>query len=284
MNTWSFPPETKEIQLDEKWSFVGKKEKNCGESEKEFGDQWDYIAIDPESRLVLSLVPGKRTLENCYKVVEDVYTRTHGREDILISSDSYSPYKTAIEDVYGEKVIPERKEGPGRPPKKPVNVMPEALCYVTVCKEYEKDKVSSIRREIVFGSEELVTEKLKNSRVSNTINTAFVERVNGTDRLQNSRKVRKTYGFSKDLGFHNALSMLIICMYNFCWCVRTLYLINDGKRVHCTPAMAAKLSEHVWTVEEWVTYPTYHKNELVKNKPFPDGSKRAMKRDLAAVS
>ena len=61
-------------------------------------------------------------------------------------------------------------------------------------------------------------------------------------------------------------------------------MINDGKRVHCTPAMAAKLSEHVWTVEEWVTYPTYHKNEVVKHKPFPDGSKRAISRDLGAVS
>ena len=71
---WIFPPETKEIQLDEKWSFVRKKEKNCSESEKEFGDQWDYIALDAESRLILSFVPGKRTHENCQKIVEDVYT------------------------------------------------------------------------------------------------------------------------------------------------------------------------------------------------------------------
>jgi len=284
MNMWPFPPETKEIQLDEKWSFVGKKEKNCSEEEKEFGDQWDYIAIDAESRLVLSFVPGKRTLENCQKVVEDVSIRTHGREDILISSDCYAPYKTVIEDVYGKKVIPERKKGPGRPPKNPVNVMPEDLCYVTICKNYEKNKVSSITREIVFGSEELVAERLKTSLVSNTINTAIVERVNGTDRMQNSRKARDTYGFSKDLGFHNALSMLIICMYNFCWCIRTLYLIDDGKRVRRTPAMVAKLSEHVWTVAEWVTYPTYRKNKIVKYQTFPGSAKRAIGRDLFLVS
>ena len=166
MNMWIFPPETKEIQLDEKWSFVRKKEKNCSESEKEFGDQWDYIALDAESRLIFSFVPGKRTHENCQKIVEDVYIRTHGREDVLISSDCYAPYKIVIEDVYGKKVIPERKKGPGRPPKNPVNVMPDALCYVTVCKDYEKDKVSSIRREIVFGNEELVTERLKNLKSS----------------------------------------------------------------------------------------------------------------------
>jgi hypothetical protein len=105
----------------------------------------------------------------------------------------------------------------------------------------------------------LLTKRLENSQVSTTINTSFIERVNGTDRMQNSRKVRETYGFSKKLVFHNALSMLIFCLYNFCWCVRTLSVMDDGKRVRCTPAMAAKLSEHVWTVAEWVTYPTYQK-------------------------
>lgn len=206
MNLWLFPPETKEIQFDEKWSFVGKKEKDCSEEENDFGDQWNYIAIDAESRLILSFVPGKRTRENCQKVVEDVDTRTQGREDILISSDCYAPYKTVIEEVYGKKIIPERKKGPGRPPKNPVNVMPDDLCYVTVCKEYEKDKVSTISREIVFGSEDLVKERIKDSKVSTTINTAFVERVNGTDRMQNSRKVRDTYGFSKALEFHIGLT------------------------------------------------------------------------------
>ena len=259
MNMWIFPPETKEIQLDEKWSFVGKKEKNCSEGEKEFGDQWDHIAIDAESRLVLSFVLGKRTSENCHKVVEDVYKRTQGREDVLISSDSYPAYKTSIEDIYGKKVNPERKKGPGRPPKNPVIVIPEALCYVTVCKDYEKDTVSAIRREIVFGNDELLTKRLEYSQVSTTINTSFIERVNGTDRTQNSRKVRETYGFSKKLVFHDALSRLIFCLYNFCWCVRTLSVMEEGKRVSRTPAMAAKLSEHIWTVAEWVTYPTYQK-------------------------
>jgi hypothetical protein len=92
-----------------------------------------------------------------------------------------------------------------------------------------------------------------------TINTSFIERVNGTDHTQNSRKVRETYGFSKKLVFHDALTRLIFCLYNFCWCVRTLSVIEEGKQVSRTPAMAAKLSEYVWTAAEWVTYPTYQK-------------------------
>ena len=206
MNKWNFPPETKEIQLDEKWSFVGKKEKNCSEGETEFGDQWDHIAIDAESRLVLSIVAGKRTSENCHKVVEDIYNRTHGRENVLISSDSYPAYKTAIEDIYGKKVIPDRKKGPGRPPKNPVNVIPEALCYVTVCKDYEKNTVSAIRREIVFGNDELLTKRLENSQVSTTINTSFIERVSGTDRpYAKLKKSQRNIWFFKEISISQCL-------------------------------------------------------------------------------
>ena len=67
---------TKEVQLDEKWNFVNKKQANCEEDEKEQGDNWDHTAIDPEHRLLLSIVPGKRTTENCRQVVNEVKKRT----------------------------------------------------------------------------------------------------------------------------------------------------------------------------------------------------------------
>ena len=55
-------PETRELQIDEKWSFVAKKEKNCDEHDPEDqfrGDCWDHVAFDPEHRLVVSVVPGE---------------------------------------------------------------------------------------------------------------------------------------------------------------------------------------------------------------------------------
>lgn len=263
-----FPPETKEIQLDEKWSFVGKKEKNCTKNEKELGEQWDYVAIDAESRLVLSVVIGKRTPENCKKIVKDVYERTGRREDVLITSDCFSSYKTAIKEVYGQEIMPERKPGSGRPPQNPIIVMPEELCYATVCKEYEKGNVSSIRREVKFGTEDLLCERLEDSKVSTNINTSFVERNNGTDRRQNSRKVRDTYGFSKDLFCHISVSFLIFCLYNFCWCLRTLSIIEDGKTKKQTPAMVAKLATHIWSIEEWITYPVYLGDENLKDTEY----------------
>ena len=71
-NWFLFPPQTKEVQLDEKWSFVGKKEKMLDPSVPEDvgkGDLCYHTAIDAESRLLLAIVPGKRTAENSEKLV-----------------------------------------------------------------------------------------------------------------------------------------------------------------------------------------------------------------------
>lgn len=94
---------TKEIQLDEKWGFVYKKQAHCDEHEKERGDNWDHVAIDPEHRLLLCVISGKRTAENCRKVVEEVKKRTDARTDILITSDEHAPYETAIKEVYSQE-------------------------------------------------------------------------------------------------------------------------------------------------------------------------------------
>ena len=70
------------------------------------------------------------------------------------------------------------------------------------------------------------------SKVSRAINTAFVERENGTDRHRNARKARKTYRFSKDWRYHEAVTYLSLYSYNFCWPVRTLAMKDaDGRPV-----------------------------------------------------
>ena len=118
MNSYLFPPETSEGQFDEKWSFVRKKEKNCDPDESGDsvqGDNWDHVAYDPEHRLVISVVPGKRNSENVLKVVEEFQKRTDDNMIDLITTDEYKPYKTAILNTYGKEVIPPRTGNPGRP-------------------------------------------------------------------------------------------------------------------------------------------------------------------------
>ena len=85
-----FTPRTRELQFDEEWSFVAKKEKNCDEDDPEDrfrGDCWDHGAFDPEHRLVVSVVPGERTAESVRELVDDVKGRLGGRTPELITTD-----------------------------------------------------------------------------------------------------------------------------------------------------------------------------------------------------
>ena len=77
--SWLFPPRTREVQFDEKWSFVAKNQKNCdpaNPADDHKGDYWDHVAYDPEHKLVLAVVPGARTQENADEVVAEVKDRT----------------------------------------------------------------------------------------------------------------------------------------------------------------------------------------------------------------
>ena len=257
-SSWLFPPRTREVQVDEKWGFVYQKEKSCDPLDplgRLRGDDWDHTAVDPESRLLLCLVPGKRDGAACERVIRLVRDRTGGRTDLLITSDEHAPHETAIKEVYGLDRPRPRRPGPGRPPK-PEKVLPPDLCYATVRKRREAGRVVEVVRTLVFGTFELLRLLLARSIVSTTINTSFVERHNGTDRHQNSRKRRKTYGFSKDIELHHAASYFVGYSYNFCWRVRTLRVHGeDGHWRPRTPAMAAGLADRVWSTREWVTYP-----------------------------
>jgi IS1 family transposase len=257
-SSWLFPPQTREVQFDEKWSFVGKKEKHCdplNPADAWQGDCWDHVALDPEHRLVVSVVPGERTAENVQELVDDFKERTANRPMDLITTDEYATYTTALLNAYGETVTPPRTGRPGRP-QKPYRVAPKTLKYATVEKTRAKGRVVKIAYRVVFGTVAAVLAALASSRVSRAINTAFVERQNGTDRHRNARKVRKTYGFSKVWKYHEAMTYFTMYSYNFCWPVRTLR--DQDERGHWrarTPAMAAGLADHVWSMSEWMSLP-----------------------------
>ena len=251
------------MQYDEKWAFVGKKEKNCDPDEPEDqqqGDHWDHVGLDAEHRLVLSVVPGKRTAEKVQELVDDVKERMQGRLPNLITTDEYPAYETAILQAYGEEVVPQRTGKPGRP-RNPYKVPPKKLRYATVHKTWKKGRVVKIDFRVIFGTVAAVMAALKRSRVSKAINTAFVERQNGTDRNRNARKVRKTWCFSKDWGVHQAMTCFTMYTCNFCRAVRTLReQAAEGQWRQRTPAMAAGLTDHLWSLSEWLSYPSVQRS------------------------
>ncbi len=246
------------MQFDEKWSFVGKKEAHCDRdnpADDTKGDCWDHVAFDPASRLVVSVILGRRTGEHSQLLLEDFHQRTGGRIMDLMTSDEYAGYPGAILAVYGEPVTPPRTGKPGRPAG-PYQAVPDGLNYATVHKTREGNRVVAVERRLVYGTAVGVDAALANSPVSATVNTAYLERHNGTDRHRNARKGRKSYCFSKDWEVHAAVSYFTRYSYNFCWPVRTLRQKDGlGQWQARTPAMAAGLTDHVWSLREWLTLP-----------------------------
>jgi hypothetical protein len=211
------------------------------------GDNWEHVAIDAEHRLNLSTVPGKRSAAHVQALVDDVRRRMGGRVPRLITADEYAPYKQAILNAYGTRVVPGRTGKPGRPATKGTLVPPPALNFATVHKTRSKGRVVDVALVIVFGVAAAIAAALGRF----TINTSRVERQDGTDRNRNARKVRKTCCFSKDWDVHEAVGYLTLYSYNFCWPVRTLRVRGaDGRWSNRTPAMSAGLTDHVWTLAE----------------------------------
>jgi IS1 family transposase len=257
-NSWLFPPQTREVQFDEKWSFVGKKEKHVDFDNADDwlqGDCWDHVAYDPEHRLVVSAVVGKRSTDHTLLLVQDFHRRTQGRLMNLMTSDENPAYAEAIVQTYGEEYQPRRKGRRGRRPARRKRV-PKGLKYATVHKTREKGRVVKVEQRVVYGRVAAVLAALALSLVSTRVNTVFVERSNGSDRHRNSRKVRKTYRFSKDWEVHEAVSYFSLYQANFCCPVRTLRERDEeGRWRQRTPAMAAGLTDHVWSIAEWLSYP-----------------------------
>ena len=237
-----------ECQLDEMWSFIGKKEKNLGAMEKmksNLGDAWIWVAFDAVNKVFLAANVGKRTMPFAVEVVEEV-RRVTSRMPLLFSSDQLVHYARALLQVYGRKEYPNRKSARGRTPNARL-VPPDDLLYVQVVKQYKENRVFKVTRKIIFGDSEKVDEVLGKSPVSRKINTAYVERGNGTIRHMNARCNRKTLRFSKIKENHVRQLRLSLAYYHFCCPHRTL---TKRYGIPTTPFMASGLTDHVWSMEE----------------------------------
>jgi IS1 family transposase len=264
-SSWLFPPRTREVQFDEMWAFVAKKQANCdpaNPADDHKGDWWDHVAYDPEHKLVLAVVPGARVTESVVEVVTEVKDRLDEQPPALATSDEYPVYETVIKEVFSRPIVPPPgPAGPGRRPLLPERLPEPGLTYATVRKERAKGRVVSVHRKVVLGRQETVEEVLRASVSSRTINTSFVERQHATARGQNARQSRRTYRFSKDWEVHESMSYFTRYRYNFCWPVRTLRVRDDAGRWQSrTPAMSAGLADHVWSLEEWLSFPTIQRS------------------------
>ena len=195
------------------------------------------------------MVVGERTLSKAIQLLEEVKRVSDG-ELPFFTSDQWEGYPEALLEVFGVWETPPRTGKRGRP-RGPRLVPPPALDYAQVVKTKAKGRVVKVERTVVFGDPERIVQRLADSPVSRRVNTSFVERHNGTLRQSCRRLTRKTNGFSKEqppLAAH-----LEVCRAYYHWVrphgglrVKT----RDGKHQERTPAMAAEVTDHVWSVEE----------------------------------
>lgn len=176
----------------------------------------------------------------------------------LITTDEYAPYRGAILNAYGIRVEYPPTGRPGRP-RDPRLEPPKDLVYAMVHKTREQGRVVDVSTRLVFGTQEQLDAALQRSDVSSHVNTTFVERFNGTVRQHNSRKARKVYSFSKEFEYHVAMSWFAAAYYNFCRPHLGLQVRVDGHWSKRTPAMAGGISDHVWSLDEFMSYPLTHR-------------------------
>ena len=236
------------LQFDEKWSYVGKKQAHLTREDdpSEKGDYWDANGLDPQSKLLVSLVPGKRTAETIHQVVADAAERlAPDAEQPAIFTDGESAYEEAILDVFGRRYRVPRRSVCGRPPAPMVRV-PRDLVYAQIIKHRQGGRVKQVEIRPIFGKGKLpaVVARLG----WNKANTSAIERFNLTDRMRNARKGRKTIGFSRRTCFHDAMSWISALRYNFHHAHRSLRRrTEEGRWQQRTPAMAAGVADHIYS-------------------------------------
>ena len=138
-----------------------------------------------------------------------------------------------------------------RRPENPIAQIDPELHYATVHKTRDNGTVVQVEQRIVFGKEQDIHKILEQSPVSHTINTADVERNNLTLRQHSRRLTRKTNGFSKVKRNLEAQVLLVMAYYNFVLAHGALKIKGPGER---TPAMAAGITDHKWSMIELLTY------------------------------
>ena len=182
----------------------------------------------------------------------------------FFTSDQLPAYHTALRPAYGEWYQPERQGNRGRYPAPRRKPLPNLL-YAQVVKRREKGRVVEVTRKIILGDAEEINARLAASTTSTTINTSFVERDNLTWREHNRRLTRKTTGFSKELPWMEKQLWLSLAYYHRCLppiSLREELPIREPTRGSgsprkwrpVTPAMAAGITDHVWTTAELLGY------------------------------
>jgi IS1 family transposase len=228
---------SKRVQCDEVWSFNAMKEKTAKKKGAErpdgAGDVWTWTAIDADSKLIIGWLVGDRGAGCAAEFMNDVAGRIHGR--VQLTTDGHKPYLEAVDYAFGGAVdyaVLQKIYG---------ETTPEAKG------RYSPAKCIGTKREPISGDPD-----------PDHISTSYIERSNLTLRMANRRFTRLTNAFSKKLANHCHMIALYTVWYNF---------VKMHKTLKMSPALAAGVSETLWSINDLVALVDAYDAALPRKKP-----------------
>ena len=235
---------------------------NCTLKRLSHSSHWMWVALDPVSKLLLTIDVGDRTLAVAQGVVHQVVQVLAPSCVPLFLTDGFKEYATALLTHFGQWVQPPRRQATGPVPKPRWMPLPQLL-YAQVIKVTRRRRLVRVRHRVVFGTLAAVEQVL--AAQSWHINTAFIERINLTIRQHVAAVGRRVMTLCKgEEGLRQQLA-LYHTYYNFCLPHASLRLplpqplptngTGSAKTWRLrTPAMAAGLTDRVWTLREVLLY------------------------------
>jgi IS1 family transposase len=207
------------IEVDEIWAYVGKKQRHMTalDDPRRLGDQYTFVALDPETKIVPAYRIGKRDLPTATAFLADLSDRLANR--VQLSSDALSAYVDAAERAFGADVD-----------------------YGQIVKFYEAEPVGRGRyspAHVVGAERSVIVGEPDQAHIS----TSLVERQNLTMRMSMRRFTRLTNAFSKKIENLRAAVSLHFAHYNF---------VRVHRSLRVTPAMEARVSDRLWSLGELV--------------------------------
>lgn len=215
-NVWA-----KRVQCDEVWSFCAAKQKNVASMKSPVegaGDIWTWTAMDADSKMILSWTVGSRDAESAHVLMDDLSARLAHR--VQLTTDGHAVYLSAVDEAFGTQID-----------------------YGMLVKLYGESPDSFKGR---YSPSQFVGSRktaIMGSPAVEHVSTSYIERQNLTMRMQMRRFTRLTNGFSKKWENHVHMVALYTAWYNF---------VRIHKTLRTTPAMAAVVTDRLWSMEDIV--------------------------------
>jgi transposase-like protein/IS1 family transposase len=210
--------QVRDVECDEVWSFIGKKQKRVRPDDNQlFGDCYVFVGIERHSKLVLNIAIGRRDQSTTDAFVEGLRHVT-ARSPFQVTTDGFAPYRSAITTTLHDRLTG----------------------FAQLVKVYRSSQEGEARYSPAEVASTVVV-PVMGQPDPERICTSIVERSNLSLRMGLRRFTRLTNGFSKKWENHCAAVMLWYCWYNFG---------RVHKSLRTTPAMAAGIADHVWSVRE----------------------------------